>query len=221
MILRIPLTNICMYAQAIFKHCGNNFDEQCQEYMTSVLSQTKYMNQLLNKLLEFSRASGKKLQKERVNLSNIAKKIALNLKMSGPERTVEFNIVDDIKVYGDKCLLQEMLENLIGNAWKYSGMKKTSTIEFGVTQYDGKLAYFVRDNGMGFDLIQASKLFDIFQRLHCKNEFSGFGIEVLAAVKRIIQRHGGDVWAEGEVGKGQLSISLFDGSSETCRGLEF
>jgi light-regulated signal transduction histidine kinase (bacteriophytochrome) len=199
--LRTPLSTILLCAQAVFRHCGNNLDEQCQTYIRSIFSQTKYMNQLLNSLMEFSRASCKEIQKERVDLSSITSKIAANLRLNDPERTVNFNIMADIEVSGDKCLLQKVLENLIGNAWKYTGLKESSTIEFGVTGQEGKPAYFVRDNGIGFDMNQAAKLFGIFKRLHCKDEFNGYGVG-LAAVKRIIQRHGGEVWAEGKVGKG-------------------
>jgi light-regulated signal transduction histidine kinase (bacteriophytochrome) len=199
--LRAPLSTILLCAQAVFRHCGNNLDEQCQSYVMSIFSQTKYMNQLLNSLMEFSRASCKEIQKERVDLSCIANKIAANLRLNDSERTVNFNITADIEVSGDKCLLQEVLENLIGNAWKYTGLKESSIIEFGVTGQDGKPVYFVRDNGTGFDMNQAAKLFGIFKRLHCKDEFNGYGVG-LAAVKRIIQRHGGEVWAEGEAGKG-------------------
>lgn len=199
--LRTPLSNILLSAQAVLRHCGNNMDEQCRTYIMSIFSQTEYMNQILNSLMDFSHASCKEMQKERVDLSNIANKIAANLKLIDPERSVEFKIMAEIEVSGDKCLLQEVLENLIGNAWKYTGTKESSTIEFGITKHDGKQAYFVRDNGIGFDMNQAAKLFGIFQKLHDKDEFKGYGIG-LASVKRIIQRHGGEVWAEGEVGKG-------------------
>lgn len=199
--LRTPLTAICMYAQAVLKHCGNNLDEQCKTSLISIFSQTRYMNQLVNSMLDFSRASCKEIEKELVDLSSMAKKIAANLKLNDPERTADIKIADGIKASGDKCLLQEVLENIIGNAWKYTAMNESTKIEFGVTEHDGKPAYFVRDNGIGFDMNQAAKLFGIFQRLHCNDEFKGYGIG-LAAVKRIIQRHGGEVWADGAVGEG-------------------
>ena len=199
--LRTPLSTILLCAQAVFRHCGNNLDEQCQTYIMSIFSQTSYMNQLLNSLMEFSRASCKDMQKERVDLSSIANKIAANLRLNDSERTVNFNIMADIEVSGDMCLLQEVLENLIGNAWKYTELKESATIEFGVNERDGKPVYFVRDNGIGFDMNQAAKMFEIFNRLHCMDEFKGYGIG-LATVKRIIQRHGGEIWAEGEAGKG-------------------
>src|SRR6185369_4807209 len=199
--LRTPLSTICIYAQAVLRHCGNNLDEQCQTYLMSILSQTDYMNQLLNNMMVFSHASCKEIQKEMVDLSSIANNISSNLKLIDPDRSVEFNLMDGIEVSGDKCLLQDVLENLIGNAWKYTGKKESATIEFGVKDHDGIRAYFVRDNGIGFCMNQTAKLFGIFQRLHCNDEFKGFGIG-LATVKRIIQRHGGKVWAEGEIGKG-------------------
>jgi hypothetical protein len=199
--MRTPLSSICLYAQAVLRHCENNLDEQCKTYLTSIFNQTEYMHQLLNRMMEFSHASCKEIQKETVDLSSIAHNIAVNLRMNDPERSVEFNIMAEIEVNGDKCLLQEVLENILGNAWKYTGMKESSTIEFGVIEHDGRPAYFVRDNGIGFDMNQTEKLFGIFQRLHCKDAFSGYGIG-LAAVKRIIHRHGGEVWAEGETGKG-------------------
>ena len=199
--LRSPLSNILLCAQAVLSHCGNNLDEQCNSYLLSIFNQAEYMTQLLDSLMEYSRASCKEIQKERVDLSSIAHMIAANLKLNDPERSADFHIMAEIEVSGDKCLLQEVLENLIGNAWKFTGKKESSSIEFGVTKHDGKPAYLVRDNGIGFDMNQAAKLFGIFQRLHCKDDFKGYGIG-LAAVKRIIQRHGGEVWAEGEVGKG-------------------
>jgi len=199
--LRTPLSTICMYAQAVLRHCGNNLDEQCHTHIMSILSQTEYMNQLINNIMVFSLASCKEIKKERVDLSGIAHKISANLKLINPERSVEFNLMAGIEVSGDKCLLQDVLENLFGNAWKYTGKKESATIDFGVMDHDGKQAYFVSDNGIGFDMNQAGNLFEIFQRFNCNAEFNGFGIG-LATVKRIIQRHGGKVWAKGEPGKG-------------------
>ncbi len=129
------------------------------------------------------------------------RRIAANLRLKAPKRKVDFKIKKNLEVKGDKYLLQAVLENLIDNAWKYTGMKELAVIEFGVTEYEGKPACFVRDNGIGFDSSQAAKLFEPFRTMHRRDEFKGYGIG-LATVKRIIQRHGGQVWAEGEVGKG-------------------
>lgn len=199
--LRTPLNNILLCAQAVLRHCGHNLDEQCQTYLMSIFSQTEHMNQLITGMTEFSHASCMEIHKERVDLSGIADKITSNLKLKDTRRSVKFTIKPGIKVNGDTCLLQMVLDNLIGNAWKYTGLKESPSIEFGVTRHNGKPAYFVRDNGIGFEMNQAAALFGIFQRLQCKDEFTGYGIG-LATVRQIIQRHGGEVWAEGKVGKG-------------------
>ncbi|MEE9200614.1 MAG: ATP-binding protein, partial [Candidatus Brocadiales bacterium] len=118
-----------------------------------------------------------------------------------PGRNVEFVVADGLMAYGDEGLLQLVLTNLLGNAWKFTGKIANPRIEFGKTEHEGKTAYFVRDNGAGFDMSYADKLFGAFQRLHAHTEFEGTGIG-LATVQRIINRHGGHVWAEGELGKG-------------------
>jgi signal transduction histidine kinase len=159
------------------------------------------MNGLINRLLMFSQAAYKELKKEKVDLGRIAQRIASNLKLKDPARKVVFKTKKKLEVEGDKYLLQEVLENLIGNAWKYTETKESTVIEFGVTEFEGNPTCFVRDNGIGFDANQAGKLFEPFQTLHDRDLFKGHGIG-LATVKRIIQRHGGKVWAEGEIGKG-------------------
>jgi len=121
--------------------------------------------------------------------------------LSEPERRVTFRIAEGAVVNGDANLLRVVLNNLLGNAWKYTGMREEAVIEFGVTQFDGKPACFVRDNGTGFAMADAEKLFVPFQRLPGANEFKGFGIG-LATVARIMERHGGRIWAEGEADKG-------------------
>ena len=199
--LRTPLATICMYAEAVLKHCSNNLDEQCRNYISFIASQSQHMNQLIDNLMNFSVASCKEIKKERVDLSALANIISTKLKQIDPHRSVEFNISTGIEVSGDKCLLQDLLENLIGNAWKFTGKKESATIEFGVMDNEGTPKYFVRDNGIGFAMNQTDRLFEICERLHCNNEYKGFGVG-LATVKRIIQQHGGTVWAEGEVGKG-------------------
>jgi light-regulated signal transduction histidine kinase (bacteriophytochrome) len=199
--LRTPLATIQMYTEAILKHYAGDLDEQCRAYLKSVFGQIEYMNELINRQLKFSQAAFKEIKKEKVDLGSIAQRIAANLKLNDPGRKADFKVKKKLEVKGDKCLLQEVLENLIGNAWKYTGMKESAVIEFGVMECGGKPACFVRDNGIGFDSSQAAKLFVPFQTLHSREEFKGHGIG-LASVKRIIKRHGGQVWAEGKVGKG-------------------
>jgi len=131
----------------------------------------------------------------------VAREILDELKRASPERRCVFRVADRIMVNGDPRLLRVALNNLLRNAWKYTGKKEEAVIEFGATELDGKPAYFVRDNGEGFDVADAHKLFIPFQRLPAAEEFQGSGIG-LATVERIVLRHGGKVWAEGEPGKG-------------------
>ncbi|OGW73210.1 MAG: hypothetical protein A3J81_07465 [Nitrospirae bacterium RIFOXYB2_FULL_43_5] len=138
-----------------------------------------------------------------VNLSRLAGKIVKNLKRTQPERQVEFIIADGLFTDGDEHLLNVALENLFGNSWKFTGKLQKAMIEFGETIKDGNSVYYVKDNGAGLDMNYAGKLFTPFQRLHKEEEFPGTGIG-LATVKRIIERHGGRVWIEGEIDKGAL-----------------
>jgi light-regulated signal transduction histidine kinase (bacteriophytochrome) len=140
-----------------------------------------------------------KLQK--VDLSAIARSIAADLKNTQPERRSAFIVQDDLEAYGDSHLMRIALENLIGNAWKFTSKSESACIEFGKTHCDGNLTYFVRDNGAGFDPAHAERLFGAFQRLHDTNDFPGTGVG-LATVQRIIHRHGGRIWAESTVDKG-------------------
>jgi light-regulated signal transduction histidine kinase (bacteriophytochrome) len=136
-----------------------------------------------------------------VDLSALARAVTTELQNTQPERQVEFVIADGVVVEGDAGLLRTALENLLGNAWKYTSKHATGRIEFGVSQQDGQPVYFVRDDGTGFDMAYVGKLFGAFQRLHAADEFEGTGIG-LATVQRIIHRHGGRVWAEGAVEHG-------------------
>ena len=194
--LRTPLSYMILCTQAVLKHCGGNLDDQCRAYMQNILGQAEYMDQLIKILMEFSQVSCKEIQHEMVDLSAIARRIAAQLRFNDTARNVEFKVADQLVVRGDRYLLQEVVDNLLGNAWKYSSMKDPAIIEFGVTEHDGKPAYFVCDNGIGFDMRDSPKLFKIFQRLHSKDDFKGHGVG-LASVQRIIQRHGGKIWAEG------------------------
>jgi light-regulated signal transduction histidine kinase (bacteriophytochrome) len=136
-----------------------------------------------------------------VDLSALAQTVARELQEQEPTRHVDWQITPDINAYGDPNLLRIVLVNLLGNAWKYTGHRPVACIEFGVTHQDGETVYFVRDNGAGFDMAYANKLFIPFQRLHTDEEFPGTGIG-LTIVQRIIHRHGGRVWAEGTVDEG-------------------
>jgi len=159
------------------------------------------MAQLIDDLLKLSRINRSEMQREKVNLSELAMGVAEDLRRLEPRRQVEFTVSPGLEDYGDKRLLQTVLENLLGNAWKFSSKVPQAKVEFGVTEYQGKPAYYVRDNGAGFDMAYVNKLFTPFQRLHRISDFSGTGIG-LASVQRIIRRHSGKTWAEGETGKG-------------------
>ncbi|HBG04434.1 MAG: hybrid sensor histidine kinase/response regulator [Geobacteraceae bacterium GWC2_58_44] len=199
--LRTPLTNINGYCQVILELFGAGMDEQCREFINIVLSETVNMNDLIKTLLDFSRLTRSEINHGRADLSEMASVIASGLTLRQPERSMRFEIAPGVTAYGDPELLRVVLDNLLGNACKYTGMKPEALIEFGVTGCGSESAYYVRDNGAGFDMAQADRLFSAFQRLHTDREFSGFGIG-LATVQRIIQRHGGRVWAEAEVEKG-------------------
>jgi signal transduction histidine kinase len=159
------------------------------------------MNHLIDALLNFSSVARVELHKETVDLSAMAHLAAEELKLSEPERRVTLRLAEGLSAEGDPNLLRLVLSNLLGNAWKYTGTREEAIIEFGTMEIDGKPAYFVRDNGPGFDMADVGKLFVPFQRLAGAGERRGFGIG-LATVERIIRRHGGKVGAEGELGKG-------------------
>jgi light-regulated signal transduction histidine kinase (bacteriophytochrome) len=159
------------------------------------------MNSLIDTLLKFSHLAQVEIKRETVDLSGLVQFIASGLKLTEPQRTATFIVAQGVACYGDADLLRVVLENLLGNAWKYTARNKDAVIEFGATEMAGVTAYFVRDNGAGFDMAHADKLFVPFQRLPGATRFKGHGIG-LATVHRIIKRHGGRVWAKGEPGKG-------------------
>ncbi len=159
------------------------------------------MTAMIDAILQLSRIGRYEMHREKVKLSALAQDIALELETTYPDRKVKFSITEGIVAAGDPMLLRMALENLIGNAWKFTQEREGARIEFGVMQKNSKTIYYVRDNGTGFDMKYADKIFDPFQRLDNAMAFSGTGIG-LASVKRIIHRHGGEIWAEGEVDKG-------------------
>jgi light-regulated signal transduction histidine kinase (bacteriophytochrome) len=160
------------------------------------------MGQLIQDLLMLSRVTRQALRHESIDLGKLAKTIVASLRAEAPQREVEFTIADGLTATGDPGLLHVVMENLLNNAWKYSSKRQQAHIEFGsIPQADGTTAYFVRDDGAGFDMAYAGSLFGTFQRLHAETEFEGTGIG-LATVQRIIHRHGGRVWAEAEVDQG-------------------
>jgi signal transduction histidine kinase len=161
------------------------------------------MGQLIDALLGLSRVSRTQLHREAVNLTRIAEGVLKQLRSTQAERVVDFVNEGDVIANGDPVLLRAALENLLGNAWKFTGRCSTARIAFGAEGNDGDRVYYVRDNGAGFDMAYADKLFAPFQRLHGTSEFAGTGIG-LATVQRIVHRHGGRIWATGVVGEGAV-----------------
>lgn len=208
--LRKPLTVVNGYCQAISEMCGDKLCEKCSAYLREAYDGTLRMNVLIDVLLNFSRMVHVEPRRETVDLSAMAHEVATALKLAEPERRVTFLIAGGMSADGDAKLLRVVLDNLLGNAWKYTGAREEGIIEFGTMEIDGKPAFFARDNGAGFDMADADKLFAPFQRLPGAEECRGFGIG-LATVERIIRRHGGRVWAEGETGKGSTFYFTLDG----------
>ena len=199
--LRQPLNVMSMYCQSIMALCGDQLPGECLGYVENAYKATLRMDGLIGALLDFSRMGRVEPHREMVDLSILAHEVANSLKLTEPERQADFQIADGVVANGDPNLLRGVLDNLLGNAWKFTGMRQHAVIEFGVKDIDGVPTYFVRDNGAGFDMTDADKLFTPFQRLPGAEGFRGFGIG-LATVERIIRQHGGKVWAESELDKG-------------------
>jgi len=207
--LRDPLNNISGFSQELLAHYSNVLDERGTRYLNNILASCWRMNKLIDDLLNLSRATRAEIKRETVDLSTEAQIIASNLRGKEPDRKIEFIIAPGLTANGDNRLLQLALENLLGNACKFTRKCSHAKIEFGMmdqssTDIGDKKelpVFFVRDNGVGFDMHYAEKIFRAFERLHASEEFEGTGIG-LATVSRIIKRHGGKIWAEGAVDNG-------------------
>jgi PAS domain S-box-containing protein len=199
--LRAPLRSIDGFSALILEDYGSALDAEALRHLQRVRDAAQHMGRLIDSLLALGRVTRLSVRNERVDLSELARASAERLKESQPDRVAEFVIGDGFTERGDSALLGAAIENLLSNAWKFTRDQPLARIEFGATQEGGHAAYFVRDNGAGFDMAYASKLFGVFQRLHTEREFEGTGVG-LATVQRIVHRHGGRVWAEGKVGEG-------------------
>ena len=199
--LRAPLRSIDGFSQALLEDYVNLLDDQGRDYLKRVRSATQRMAQLIDDLLKLSRLTRGELNLGQVDLSAQARGVAAELRKSQPGRRITFRIAPGLADSCDPNLLKVVIENLLGNAWKFTGKQEGAIIEFGAAEENGTTAYFVRDNGAGFDMAYSDKLFATFQRLHKDSEFPGTGIG-LSLVQRIIHRLGGKVWAKGEVGRG-------------------
>ena len=201
--LRTPLTRIYSSSQALMDGYSPCFDENGTFFVRTINDACEQMEELIESLLTLSRVTNSEMNREEVNLSKLAREIVNDMQQAEPARRVVFDITPNVTAHGDSPLLKVVLENLLGNAWKFTRMRDDARIEFGVAEVAGERVYFVRDNGAGFDMKNAANLFKPFQRLHNRANFPGTGVG-LATVQRIIQRHGGRVWGEGAVDQGAV-----------------
>jgi light-regulated signal transduction histidine kinase (bacteriophytochrome) len=199
--LRAPLRAIDGFSRAVLEDSGDKLDEQGQADLKRVCAAAKRMGLLIDDLLTLARTARSEMNRTRVNLSQIAQEVATRLQTTNPTRQAEFKIAPDLIVEADPGLIRVVLDNLLGNAWKFSGTKPNAVIEFNWQKQDNEVVYFVRDDGVGFDLKYSEKLFAPFQRMHDEARFPGTGVG-LATVQRIIRRHGGRIWVEAAVDQG-------------------
>ena len=199
--LRAPLRSIDGFSQALLEDYGELLPTEGHNFLERVRSSAQRMAELIDDLLNLSKVTRASMKLVPVDLSQLAQGIAVELQRTQPERRVNINITPNLKARGDPGLLQAVLENLLNNAWKFTAKREQAEIEFGSKHENDETIYFIRDNGAGFDMAYVGKLFGAFQRLHAMTEFSGTGIG-LATVQRIINRHGGRIWAEGAVDQG-------------------
>jgi signal transduction histidine kinase len=216
--LRAPLRSIDGFSQALLEDCADQLDADGKRYLNHVREAAQQMGQLIDDLLNLSRVTRSELRRERVDLSDLARAITAKLRDTQPQRGVTFVVQDGLVAQADRRLLEIVLTNLLGNAWKFTGKRDSARIEFAAIPGEHPLVYFVRDNGAGFDARYAEKLFGVFQRLHADREFEGTGIG-LATVHRIVRLHGGRVWADGEVDRGAtfyftLERGAYDGQGD-------
>lgn len=212
--LRGPLRLIDGFSAMLHKKQKEKLDSSGQEQLSRIRASARHMNQLIDDLLNLSYVVRAELNYQTVNLSDMASAIIEDMKKAEPERRVEFMCAGDLTAMGDAKLLRMVFENILGNAWKYTSKTENPRMEFGRLGFEnGKQVFYVKDNGVGFEMEYARKLFEPFQRLHSAEEFPGTGVG-LATVKRIIERHKGRVWAEGEPGKGATFFFTLDKEHE-------
>jgi PAS domain S-box-containing protein len=199
--LRAPLRSIDGFSQALLEEYGDVLTGDGQDYLRRVRAATQRMGDLIDDLLNLSRVTRREMRHEPIDLTALARLVVAQLQRAEPEREVEVTIQPDLVAWGDSHLVRLALENLLGNAWKFTSKQPAPRIELGATRMNGETVFHVRDNGVGFDMAYSFKLFGAFQRLHAATEFPGTGIG-LATVQRVVARHGGRVWAEADIGKG-------------------
>lgn len=197
--LRAPLRSMQGFSHELIEGLGSKLEKKYKNYLNRVITASQYMSRLIDDLLRLSRVTRTIITKEKVDISNIAQQIEKSLKILEPKRKVDFDIEQKLEAYGDKNLIRLALENLINNAWKFTDNLKDVTIEVKKVRYNAGTAYIVRDNGIGFEMKYVDKLFEPFHRMNFEHPGTGIG---LATVKRIIELHGGAIWAEGKINVG-------------------
>jgi signal transduction histidine kinase len=199
--LRAPLRAISGFSAIVLEDSADKLNPESKADLERIRAAALHMGEMIEGMLQLAQTTRYEMHREKIDLSGLARGIVSHLQASEPQRHVEFSIAPDLTVQGDRVLLQSMLENLLGNAWKFTSKRPDGRVVLGIQSGGPQPIYFVRDNGAGFDPRYADKLFGVFQRLHRDKDFAGTGIG-LATVQRIIQRHGGRIWAESEVEKG-------------------
>lgn len=197
--LRAPLRSILGFSEVLLERYSDKLDGRGQEFLRRACDSSQQMDRLIEGLLKLSRLSRAELQKHKIDLSRLAQTLMQELRQAEPQRQLTAKVAPGLEVFADERLLRSVLENLLRNAWKFTARRSDPVVEVGFDP--SKQAYFVRDNGVGFDMAYARNLFGVFQRLHSATEFPGTGVG-LATVQRIINRHGGRVWAEAALGQG-------------------
>lgn len=212
--LRAPLRAIDGFTHALGEDCADAISDEGRDHLRRVRAASQRMGEQIDEILQLSRVTQGEMQWSDVDMSMLANAAIDNLREAEPSRRVDARVAPDMRVAGDKTLLGVVLDNLIGNAWKYTATKDCACIEIGVLKRAEEPVFFVKDNGAGFDMLYAGKLFGIFQRLHKADEFEGTGIG-LATVERIVHRHKGRVWAEAEVNKGATFFFTLGGPNRS------
>lgn len=210
--LRTPLRSLDGFSELLAEEAEDKLNATEKDYLARIRKSAQRMGELIDDLLKLSRISRANYEPREVNLSKLVKQTFDELIQENPDRNVEVDIEPDVSVQGDTTMLDIAIHNLVNNAWKYSSTRDLTKIRFASTEIDNKMAYYIKDNGIGFDVRYVNKLFSPFQRLHNKSNYPGTGIG-LATVKRIMQRHGGRVWANGMVGKGATFYFTLEGQS--------
>jgi light-regulated signal transduction histidine kinase (bacteriophytochrome) len=199
--LRTPLRAIDGFSQALMEDYADKLDKTGHDYLSRIRGASQTMAELIDDMLQLSKITRSELVKEPVDLTAMCDQVIENHKLIEQDRKVEVDIGRDMICNADKKMMMIVMNNLIGNAWKYTNRKEITEIAVGMENVDGKNTFFVRDNGAGFDMRFKNKLFGVFQRLHSTDEFDGTGVG-LATAQRIIHRHGGTIWAEAVVDEG-------------------